>query len=264
MNKILDVLGFTNIFNKKPWGRFFTVIIVLGLFVTIIASFYANAFLKSGRIKDEVAKQYPEDLVFEMKDGFLQARGIDMPYAFGKSDDGERAGFYIDTNKKASLSLLEEMNIDEGVVITQDGIIAQKHSGEIRLFPFPKDGELDFVLTKEIAVGESARIVSRIPFGVFIGLFIISFVLFALVLSLIYLWSTLVLSFFVWLVSLLAKKKLAFEFIFEASLWVAPLVMIVDLVLAYYGYGRYFFTFVTMAIVLFGVFREVKTQKLSE
>ncbi len=262
MNKVLDFLGLTNIFNRKPWGRFFSVIAFLGLVGAIVVSFYVNSFLKSGRIKDEVAKHYPENLVLEMKDGLLDARGIDMPYTLGKSDDDDSASIYIDTNKKVSLSLLEEMGIDEGMIITQDGIIAQKNSGEIRLFPFPKDGGLDFVLTKEIAVKESAHSLSKIRFGVLVGLFISSLVFMCLGLSVVYLWSILIASFLVWLLSLLVKRKLAFEDIFEAFVQVAPLIMLVDIILLYYGYGRYFFTLVTIAIVLIGVFREVKTQKV--
>ena len=165
-----------------------------------------------------VGEFYPEGLVVTVEDGIVSTN-VEEPYLISTGDAGEGEGsfanaFVIDTAAANPLALL-----------TDDSILFQKDTGEIRAFSLSEIGDLTVSRESTAAFLQSAMPIIYIA-GAVAAVFAFGFILVFSVLY--YLALSLLLAAFVWVVSLIRGMKLSYGASYVVTLYALALPVLVD------------------------------------
>ena len=179
----------------------------------------------SGR--DLVGEFYPEGLVVTVEDGIVSTN-VEEPYLISTGDAGEGEGsfanaFVIDTAAANPLDALVEY--DTFALLTDDSILFQKDTGEIRAFSLSEIGDLTVSRESTAACLQSAMPIIYLA-GAVAAVFAFGFILVFSVLY--YLALSLLLAAFVWVVSLIRGMKLSYGASYVVTLYALALPVLVD------------------------------------
>jgi hypothetical protein len=198
------------------------VVFVLGLLVSIVPD------IKSFSGHDFIEKNYPEELVINIKEGVASTNVVEPYYIPSTLEKGKNAQanlVVIDT--KTDVSLSEITSYDSFVLLTKDHVVLNQPGRETRILPLKSIKEL--TVSKETTQALVSKFTEFLPwfvaiatiFGTFIG------ILFCFVITLInLLWLSLVTL----VVGKVRKIKLTYKQAYTVSLYAFAPVVVVDMI----------------------------------
>lgn len=257
--KIFRILGFTKVYQSakdgKPWRRFFVVVFLAALLITVFYSvrFFANVNPKVHLIGQEVLKYFPDDLEISVQNGEVFVNK-EQPYKIkfhGFFDETLKEGdpeniLVIDVSAKPSIDYFRTN--DTFVMLAGNTLMIQsKNNSEVQLLPL--GGFEDSVLEKDKVTDFFnsklwLRISGLIPVMYIIGVLLFSFfrfLLLGLIAVVLVLILALIVSFF---------RKGQTRLLFMALPYAFTAGVVIDMVFFMIGYSLSLLTAPLVALII--------------